>query len=113
LSYFKNNFAPEVFLPHINSCIEAKRSDSDEECNNCGKYYSDQVELDNHKCDGDMEVSKRVSHFALNKKSQNNPDIHFQVDVKQELMEEDPLGIEEESLGQTDDGDIDDWRRYG
>ena len=23
-------------------------------------------------------------------------------------MEEDPLGIEEESLGQTDDGDIDD-----
>ena len=83
-------------------------SDCDEECNNCGKYYSDQVKLDRHKCDGYMEVSKRISQFALNEKSQNNPDIHFQVDVKQEMMEEDPLGIGEESLGQTGDGDIDD-----
>ena len=52
------------------------------------------VELDRHKCYCDKEVSKRISRFTLNKKNQNNPDICFQVDVKQELMEEDPLGMQ-------------------
>ena len=76
-------------------------SNSDEV--NCGKYYSDQVELNRHKYDGDMEEANSISQFALNKKSQNNSDILFIVDVKQELMELDPLGMEGESLGQTGD----------
>ena len=57
----KDNFPPEVFLAHIQACFEAKRSTNAEECNNCGKYYSDRVELDRHKCDGDKQATKRVN----------------------------------------------------
>ena len=105
----KMYYTPEAFLTHnINACFEAKRSQRSKECRKCGKYYSDKVELDRHKCDGFADRTKKIRQVEENRASDHDFIAHNDVDVKQELIEEDPLNIGDESPEQIVDGDIDD-----